>query len=91
MDYFLGGRPGKPAIFRMELAVLVFRPGIVAFSGWTIFFDVPSGKCGLFPDGLGLFQCVSAAEGIVEVDYSTDFVETVCGFCQLGLKKVLLG
>lgn len=51
----------------------------------------PSGNCGLFPDGLGLFQCVSAAEGIVEIDYSTDFVKTVCGFCQLGLKKVLLG
>jgi hypothetical protein len=38
-----------------------------------------------------MLQLISAAEGIVEIDYSTDFVKTVCGFCKLGLKKVLLG
>lgn len=43
-----------------------------------------------FLDGLGLFQCVSSTKSVVEIDYSTDLIETVRGFCELSLEKVLL-
>ena len=82
-------RTGKPAIFWMDLAVLMFRPGIVAFFRMDLFLMFRPGIVA-FLDGLGLFQCVSSTKSVVEIDYSTNLIETVRGFCELSLEKVLL-
>lgn len=71
------------------LSFYLVRQGIVAFFRMDLFLMFRPGIVA-FLDGLGLFQCVSSTKSVVEIDYSTDLIETVRGFCELSLEKVLL-
>ena len=71
------------------LSFYLVRPGIVAFFRMDLFLMFRPGIVA-FLDGLGLFQCVSSTKSVVEIDYSTDLIETVRGFCELSLEEVLL-